>query len=304
MKQQSPHLIHSISEQHRILGLPKPVHPLISVFNFDDIDHIRADKRPPTLLLDLYCISLKRNVTGKVRYGQGYCDFDEGILFCTAPGQVTSNITDDHKPSGWCVVFHPDFIRGHPFCQRIKQYGFFDYTVNEALHLSDQEETLMISVMNMLRHEINSRIDQYSEAVLIAHLYLLLSYTQRFYSRQFITRKPISHDVLIRLETILSDYFASDKTLSEGLPSVSYLAEKMNYSDSYLSDLLKTYTGQNTQQHIHRYVIERAKELLTQTRLSVSEIGLRLGFTFPQSFSRLFKNKTNVTPLQYRQSFN
>ncbi|UHG94082.1 helix-turn-helix domain-containing protein [Spirosoma oryzicola] len=303
MKKQSPQPIHSISEQHRILGLPKPVHPLISVFTFDDMDHTQADKRPQTLVLELFCISLKRNVTGKIRYGQGYCDFDEGILFCTAPGQVTSNITDDHKPSGWCVVFHPDLIRGHALGQRIKQYGFFDYAVHEALHLSDQEETLMLSVMTMLRHELNERMDPYSEAVFMAHLDLLLSYTQRFYGRQFMTRKPISHDVLTRLESVLSDYFSNDKALSEGLPSVSYLAEKMNYSDSYLSDLLKTYTGQNTQQHIHRYVIEKAKSLLTQTSLTVSEIGFQLGFDFPQSFSRLFKNKTKVTPLQYRQSF-
>jgi AraC-like DNA-binding protein len=304
MKKQSPHLVHSISEQHRILGLPKPVHPLISVFSFDEMDHTLADTRMETLILEMYCISLKRNVVGKVRYGQGYCDFDEGILFFTAPGQVTGNITEGHKPSGWCVVFHPDFIRQHPIGQRMKDYGFFDYTVSEALHLSEQEETLMVSVMSMLRDEIFARIDLYSEAVMTAHLDLLLSYAQRFYGRQFMTRKPVNHDVLIRLETVLSNYFASNQTLLQGLPSVSYLASELNFSDSYLSDLLKTYTGLNAQQHIHRYVIEKAKELLTQTNLSVSEIAFRLGFDFPQSFSRLFKSKTNVTPLHYRQSFN
>lgn len=303
MKKQAPYIIHSISEQHRILGLPRPVHPLVSVFDFEEMDHIHADSSKEMLVIDMYCISLKRNVNGKVRYGQGFCDFDEGIMFCTAPGQVTSNISEDHRPSGCCVVFHPDFIRPHPLGRRMKEYGFFDYAVNEALHLSEQEENLVLSVMKMLRDEISGRIDTYSEKVIIAHLELLLSYGQRFYGRQFLTRKPVSSDVLIRLENLLSDYFASGRPVSEGLPTVSYLASELNFSDNYLSDLLKNLTGQNTQQHIQRFAIDRAKELLTQTRLTVSEIGFELGFEFPQSFSRFFKNKTNVTPLGYRRSF-
>ncbi len=303
MKKQGPYIVHAISEQHRILALPAPLHPLVSVFNFEEIDHAHADTSMDTLVLDMYCISLKRNVTGKVRYGQGFCDFDEGIMFCTAPGQVTGNITDDHKPSGWCVVFHPDFIRRHPLSQRMKGYGFFDYAVNEALHLSGQEEELVISMMKMLQNELRERIDVYSENVIIAHLELLLSHAERFYGRQFLTRKPVSSDVLMRLEKRLSDYFQSDQAISDGLPSVAFLAAELNFSVSYLSDLLKNLTGLNTQQHIHRYVIEKAKELLTQTDLTVSEIGFRLGFEFPQSFSRLFKSKMHVTPLQYRQSY-
>ncbi|SEJ49824.1 AraC-type DNA-binding protein [Dyadobacter sp. SG02] len=302
MKKQAPYIVHSISEQHRILALPKPVHPLVSVFNFEEMDHANADTRMQTLVLDMYCVSLKRNVTGKVRYGQGFYDFDEGIMFCTAPGQVTGNITDDHKPSGWCVVFHPDFIRKHPLGQRMKDYGFFDYAVNEALHLSEHEESLVISLMKMLRDEISARIDAYSEDVIVAHIELLLSYAHRFYGRQFITRKPVSSDVLIRFEKVLSDYFNTDRPVLDGLPTVSYLAGALNFSDNYLSDLLKNLTGQNAQQHIHRYVIEKAKELLTQTSLTVSEIGFQLGFEFPQSFSRLFKSKTDLTPLGYRKS--
>lgn len=304
MKKQAPLIIHSISEQHRILGLPRPVHPLVSVFDFEEMDITHADTSKEMLVMDMYCISLKRNVHGKVRYGQGFCDFDEGIMFCTAPGQVTGKISEDHRPSGCCAVFHPDFIRRHPLAQRMKDYGFFDYAVTEALHLSEQEESLVLSVMQMLRDEISGRIDAYSENVIIAHLELLLSYGQRFYGRQFLTRKPVTSDVLTRLEKLLSDYFASERPISEGLPTVSYLAGELHFSDNYLSDLLKSLTGQNTQQHIHRFVIDRGKELLTQTRLTVSEISFQLGFEFPQSFSRLFKSKTNVTPLWYRRSLN
>lgn len=304
MKKQTPYIVTSVSEQHRILGLPRPVHPLVSVFAFEEMDHARADTSMEMLVMNTYCISLKRNVAGKVRYGQGYCDFDEGIMFCTAPGQVTCNISEDHRPKGWCAIFHPDFVLRHPIGQRMKDYGFFDYAVNEALHLSEQEENLVISVMKMLRDEIAGRIDAYSEDVILAHLELLLSYGQRFYGRQFLTRKPVSNDVLMRLEKLLTDYFASDRPGSEGLPTVSYLAGELNFSDNYLSDLLKSLTGQNTQQHIHRFVIDKAKELLTQTSLTVSEIGFQLGFEFPQSFSRLFKSKTNITPLDYRRSLN
>lgn len=304
MKKQLPFPVHSISEQHRILALPKPLHPLVSVFNFEEMDHPNADTSMDMLVLDMYCISLKRNVEGKVRYGQGFCDFNEGIMFCTAPGQVTGNIREDHKPSGWCVVFHPDFIRRHPLGLRIKDYSFFDYAVNEALHLSEQEEELIIKVIKMLQDELGSRIDTFSENVIIANLELLLSHAERFYGRQFITRKPASSDVLMRLENLLSAYFESDQVLSNGLPTVSYLAGELNFSDSYLSDLLKNLTGQNAQQHIHRYVIDKAKGMLTQTDLTVGEIGFRLGFEFPQSFSRLFKSKVNITPLQYRASFN
>lgn len=303
VKKQAPYIIHSISEQHRILGLPRPVHPLVSVFDFDEMDPMYADSSMDMLVMNMYCISLKRNVIGKVRYGQGFCDFDEGIMFCTAPGQVTANVSEDHRPSGCCAVFHPDFIRAHPLSQRMKEYGFFDYAVNEALHLSEQEESLVLSVMKMLRDEISGRPDAYSEDVIIAHLELLLSYGQRFYGRQFFTRKPATSDVLVRLEKLLSDYFASDRPMAEGLPTVSYLAGELNFSDNYLSDLLKSLTGQNTQQHIHRFVIESAKVLLTQTQLSVSEIGFKLGFEFPQSFSRLFKSKTSVTPVKFRASF-
>ncbi|MCF0071077.1 helix-turn-helix transcriptional regulator [Dyadobacter sp. CY261] len=304
MKKQSPSIVRSVSEQHRILGLPRPSHPLVSVFNFEDMNHDHADFGVETLIMDMYCISLKRDVVGKIRYGQGYFDFDEGIMFCTGPGQVVSNISDNHRPSGWCVVFHPDFIRRHPLSLKIKGYGFFGYEVNEALHLSEKEEELIVSVIKMLLHELNSNIDSYSEQVIVAHLELLLSYAERFYNRQFITRKPVNNDVLLKLENLLSAYFNSEKLVEQGLPTVNYIADSLHFSDSYLSDLLKNLTGQNTQQHIHHYVIEKAKELLASTNLSVAEIAFRLGFGFPQSFNKLFKNKTQVTPLQYRQSFN
>lgn len=303
MQKSAPHIIRTVSEQHEVLGLPKPLHPLVAVFEFSQMDRGQADTSRDTLILDLYCISLKRHVKEKIRYGQGYCDFDEGIMFCTAPGQLTGNITDDHKPSGWCVTFHPDFIRSHPLGRRIKDYGFFDYTVNEALHLSQKEEDLVISVIKMLQEELSERTDSYSEEVIVAHLELLLSHARRFYGRQFLTRRPASGDVLQRVDQLLSSYFDTDKAITEGLPSVAYMAREMNVSDSYLSDLLKSLSGLNAQQHIQRYVVDQAKALLTQTTLTVSEIGYQLGFGFPQSFSRLFKRETDVTPVAYRKAF-
>lgn len=303
MKNNHLHIVHSISEQHRILSLPRPDHPLVSVFNFDDMQY-SADERYRNLVLDMYCISIKRNLQAKIRYGQGYYDFDEGVMLFTAPNQVISNIEQDHKPQGWCVVFHPDFIRQYPLGKKIKDYGFFDYSANEALHLSEKEEIMLIDIMQMLQREIKTPIDLFSQDVVVAHLELLLSYSNRFYNRQFITRKDASNNTLAKFETLLSDYFSAPEMPQEGLPSVQYFSEQLNISANYLTDMLKNLTGKNTQQHIRDAVIEKAKELLSTTDLSVAEIAYRFGFEHPQSFNKLFKKKMQVTPLAYRRSFN
>ncbi|MFT3824021.1 MAG: helix-turn-helix transcriptional regulator [Chitinophagaceae bacterium] len=304
MKKESPHIVNSVSEQHRLLSLPKPHHPLVSVFNLKDIDYRYYDKDASPLLLDLYVISLKKNVKGKLKYGQGYYDFDEGVMMFTAPKQIFAGLEVDNQCSGWCVAFHPDLIRRHALGKKIKEYTFFSYAVNEALHLSEKEEESIVSIIALLEQELHSSIDHFSENVIIGYIELLLSYADRFYNRQFITRKVVSHDLLSGTEQILKDYFEKGASQEKGLPTVEFLAQQLNLSAGYLSDMLRSLTGQTAQQHIHNYMIEKAKEILTTTNLSVSEIAYHFGFEYPQSFNKLFKNKTNQTPLQYRQSFN
>jgi len=303
MKNPGRHKVHSISEQHRILSLPSPSHPQVTVFNFDDIRY-STDERHSQLVLDLYCVSLKRDVQGKMLYGQGYYDFDEGVMVFTAPNQVVSNVRQEHRPSGWCVAFHPDFIRQYPLGKKIKGYGFFDYSVNEALHLSEKEEEMVIAIIQMMQREIAQPIDAFSQDVVVAHLELLLSYANRFYNRQFITRKDISSTLLTKFEALLSDYFNQAHTETSGPPAVSYFADQLNITPNYLSDMLRNLTGKGTLQHIQDALIEKAKELLSTTELSVSQIAYHFGFEYPQSFNKLFKKKLNLTPLEYRQSFN
>ena len=302
MKKQTPHIVPSISEQHRMLALPKPFHPLVSVFKLEDLNYEAAPVDQPLLRVDLYCISLKRNVKGKIRYGQGTYDFDEGVMIFTAPNQIVSGISVDNKCDGWNVTFHPDLIRRHPLAKKIKEYGFFSYAVYEALHLSEKEEEAVVSIIQLLDQELRNSIDHYSENVIIGYIELLLSYADRFYNRQFVTRKIVSHDLLVRVEEILTDYFNKDNT--EGLPTVEYLAKQFNLSTGYSSDMLRSLTGLTAQQHIHEKMIEKAKEMLTTTSMSVGEIAYHFGFEYPQSFNKLFKNKTKQSPLQYRQAFN
>jgi AraC-like DNA-binding protein len=192
----------------------------------------------------------------------------------------------------------------YPLAKTIKQYGFFSYSANEALHLSDTEKATIISVFQLIEEELKSRIDDFSQDVVVAQIELLLNYANRFYKRQFITRKAISNDLLEKLEETLGEYFDNEQSLSKGIPTVQYLSEKLNISPSYLSDMLRSLTGLNAQQHIHNKLIEKAKEKLSITSLSVSEIAYELGFEHPQSFSKLFKTKTNLSPLEFRRSFN
>lgn len=299
-----PCIINSISELHRILGLPKPEHPLVSVINFDDIKY-SADESLTSVIYNFYSICIKKDFKGKVKYGQQYYDFDEGVMTFFSPGQVISTeITDDMALSGWWLVIHPDFIRSYPLSKNIKDYGYFSYAVNEALHLSEKEEAMIASIMQNIDQEYRSVTDTYSQDVIISHLELLLNYSNRFYNRQFITRKQAGSNLLNHVEELCADYFTSNRVQESGLLTVQYLADKLNISPNYLSDMLRTLTGQTTQQHIHNKLIEKAKEILTTTSLSVSEIAYQLGFEYPQSFSKLFKHKTTVSPLAFRHSFN
>ncbi len=305
MASTQPYRIKTISEYHQAMGLPKPEHPLITVIDFEAIKRLPANK-PLSLIFDFYSISLKKNFSAKMKYGQQQYDFDEGIMFFMSPGQVfgiETNNNETIKHSGWMLLVHPDFFWNTPLAKAIKKYEYFSYSVHEALFLSDKEETMIINIMQNMQQEYHTNIDKFSQDIIIAQLEVLLNYSERFYHRQFITRKITNHQILDRLEDILTDYF-NDDLVKKGLPTVQYIAETLNVSPIYLSSLLKVLTGQSTQHHIHDKLIEKAKEKLSTTDLSVSEIAYELGFEHPQSFSKLFKIKTNLSPLEFRQSFN
>jgi AraC family transcriptional regulator, transcriptional activator of pobA len=306
MANKQVHRIKTISEYHKVMGLPKPAHPLISVVNFETIKHLPS-KGAFSFIFDFYSISLKRNFKAKMKYGQQESDFDEGILFFMSPGQVfgiEAAKGERLKHTGWLLLVHPDFLWHTFLAKNIKQYDFFDYSVNEALFVSEKEERMVEGIFQNIEQEYDSNIDKFSQNVIIAQLELLLTYSDRFYHRQFLTRKITNHQILNRLENLLADYFNSDNLIKKGLPSVQYIANTLNVSSNYLSGLLKTVTGQSTQQHIHDKLIEKAKEKLSTTDLSISEIAYQLGFEHQQSFSKLFKVKTNFSPLAFRQSFN
>jgi len=301
-----PLRIKTISEFHRLRGLPNPEHPLISVVNVAELKS-GDDEGPANYIFDYYSISLKRNCIGKFKYGQQQYDFDEGVMFFIAPNQVFGvdhRKNQTSKQSGWMLLIHPDFLWNTPLAKTIKQCEYFDYSVHEALFLSAKEESIIAGIMENIQQEYHSNIDKFSQSVIIAQIELLLTYSERFYQRQFITRKISNHKILDRLEEMLNEYFNSDNLIKNGLPTVQHIAETLNVSPNYLSGLLKTLTGQSTQQHIHDTLIEKAKEKLSTTDLSVSEIAYELGFEHPQSFSKLFKTKTNFSPLEFRQSFN
>ena len=306
MASTQPHRIKTISEYHQVMGLPKPEHPLISVINFESIKHLPYNESI-SLVFNFYSISLKRDFNAKMKYGQQEYDFDEGIMFFISPGQVFGIEIDKGsalKHSGWLLLIHPDFLWNKPLAKTIKQYEYFSYSVHEALFISEKEEATITGMMQNMEQEYRSNIDKFSQNIIIAQLELLLTYAERFYQRQFITRKIANHKLLNRLEDVLTAYFNSDALAKKGLPSVTYIAETLNVSPGYLSGSLKILTGQSTQHHIHDKLMEKAKEKLSTTGLSVSEIAYELGFEHPQSFSKLFKIKTSVSPLEFRASFN
>ncbi len=297
-----PQRFNSLSDFHRVLGLPKPLHPMISFIDIKDIK-IEPNILSGLLILNFYKVAYKTNVSGRAKYGQNYYDFGEGGMVFSAPNQIFES-PDDNVNSGYILLFHPDFLLSYPLAKKIKQHGFFSYAVNEALHLSDQEKETIMSIFKIIDNELKSRIDDFSHDVIISQVELLLNYCNRFYKRQFITRKAVNNNLLQKLEIMLDDYFAGEKLLMQGIPTVRFLSEHLNLSPSYLSDMLRSLTGQNAQQHIHNKLIEKAKEKLSTTSLSISEVAYQLGFEHSQSFSNLFKKKTNVSPLEFRQSFN
>lgn len=295
--------IKSISQFHRLLSLPEPLHPLVSVINLDSCIFLDDDIWKG-FVNRFYCVALKREATGKIRYGQQHYDYDKGVLSFTAPNQVQYlDLQNTECGSGYLLIFHPDFLLKHPLATAINNYGFFSYTVNEALHLSAEEEENLMTILDKINKEC-VHIDRHTQEIIISQIELLLNYSNRFYERQFITRKNNNHQLLAKFEQLLHEYFDNKNPEAQGLLTVQHIAGLMNLSPNYLSDLLRVHTGQNTQQHIHEKLIEKAKEQLATSALSVSEIAYALGFEHAQSFSALFKKKTNLSPLEFRQAFN
>jgi AraC family transcriptional regulator, transcriptional activator of pobA len=292
----------SLTDFHRVFGLSKPLHPMVSFIDIKELQKLPEDF-PKSMALNFYKISYKTGLCGQAKYGQNYYDFGEGGLVFTAPNQIFES-PGGNMNSGYLLLIHPDFFLSYPLAKKVKEYGFFSYTANEALHLSDKEKETILSIFKIIDDELKSRIDDFSQDVMITQIELLLNYSNRFYKRQFITRKAVNSDLLQKLEETLDDYFNNNKSLTQGIPTVQFLSEKLNVSPSYLSDMLRSHTGQNTQHHIHNKLVEKAKEKLSTTNLSVSEIAYELGFEHPQSFSRLFKSKSGVSPLEFRASFN
>jgi len=297
-----PLIFNSISALHQSLGLPKPLHPLVSLVDNTNIA-IEKEQLPSSFLLNFYKISYKTGLSGKIRYGQNYYDFDEGGMVFTSPNQLLAT-EDDTEYKGYTLLVHPDFISNYPLGKNIKNFGCFSYAANEALHLSEKEKLIILNIFKNIEDELHSSIDDFSQDVIIAQIELILNYSNRFYKRQFITRKSANNDLPAKIETLLNDYFNKETALMKGLPTVQYIADELHVSPHYLGDMLRTLTGQNAQQHIHNKLIEKAKEILSISNLSVAEIAYQLGFEHPQSFNKLFKRKTNLSPLQFRQSFN
>ena len=296
-----------VGDYHKLANISAPEHPLISLVNYSDIQY-------PTEITNLkwkqdyYTIGLKRNVPHKFFYGQQEYDFDEGIMTFIAPGQIMSlgnnpNVKSK-KPEGFLLLIHPDFLWNSSLASLIKNYDFFGYTVNEALFLSEKEEKMMLAILKNIEREYQSNIDKFSQKIIISQLELLLNYAERFYERQFITRKITNHKVLHQLEEVLNDYFSKESLINQGLPTVQMVSDELHLSSNYLSSVLKSLTGQSTQQHIHDKIIEKAKIQLSNSELSISEIAYGLGFEYPASFTKLFKSKTDLSPLKFRNLYN
>lgn len=298
----SEQIIHidSISQLHEMLGFEKPKHPLISIVDVSKIE-IPASFVGIKTIWKLYTIALKDKSCG-VQYGRNSYDFDEGVLIFTAPDQVQTAIRPQKidEVQGWMIFFHPDLIRNTALGKSIDNYHFFSYDVYEALHLSDAEQKTLNDCIELIKGEIADRIDNHSQTVISNSLELVLNLSQRYYERQFNTRSAENSDLVSKFQLLLKDYYESGKLREEGTPAIEYFSDKIHLSPNYLSDLLKKETGVNTKDHINNFIIEKAKNRLLGSDESISGIAYDLGFNYPHYFARLFKNKTGMTPQEYR----
>ncbi|WP_039866038.1 AraC family transcriptional regulator [Pedobacter sp. BAL39] len=300
MKKQ-PVIFNSLSQLHKAMGQPAPTHPLISIMNYGEA-HFDPKDFEQGIILNFFKISFKTAFSGKIRYGQGHYDFEEGGMSFIAPGQVLRMQDEEADYSGMTLHIHPDFLRSYQLGKSIKHYGFFSYSAAEALYLSEKEKKTILSIYQFIYDELQERIDKFSQDVIISQIEMLLNYSNRFYNRQFITRKVVNSDILANLETLLDNYYNNEESLISGLPSVNAVADQLQLTPRYLSDLLRSLVGLNTQQIIHEKVIEKAKEYLAKDELTVAEVAYHLGFEHPQSFNKLFKSKTSLSPLDYKKT--
>jgi AraC-like DNA-binding protein len=294
--------IETITEVFSFFGTGKPKHPLVSLVKHDDIVP-RKSLVGESVVIDLYQVTFKMCSDGSFGYGRNSYDFQEGTMIFTRPGQVIT--MHDWEPEqtngGWTLMFHPDLLRKSELGRNIDNYTFFSYDVNEALHLSDDEKKTLLDIANKIETEYSLNIDKHSQKLIISNIELMLDYCMRYYDRQFYTRENINRDIVTKFETLLKDYYDNGKATESGLPTVKYCGEELNMSSNYLSDLLKKITGRNAQEHIHYFVIEKAKNLLLSVNDTVSSIAYDLGFEYPQHFSKIFKKKTGMSPAEYRR---
>jgi len=287
------------------LELPRPEHPMLSVFSAIGDGFLPCPKESsPPITNDCYTISFKKIVKGDLNYGRTKYDFTNGALFFIVPKQVLqwdSSVVFEQK--GFSINFHEDFLKGSELAQQIKKYGFFSYSVNEALHLSPKEEKLLESIVENIELEYHNNQDEFSKDIIISQLSTLLKYANRFYERQFLNRKELSNDMLARFNRQLGAYFESGQLQEKGIPSIEQLADKMSVSQRYLSDTLKNETGKTTTEHLQLYLIDEAKNILLKPNKSISEVAYELGFEYPQYFSRLFKKKEGLSPSEYREKY-
>lgn len=296
--------INSVNDYHSLLRLEKPEHPLMSIVNFSKAEYtnLASDMK---LVMNLYCITIKQGADCVIRYGPLHYDFDEGVMLFIKPGQVISvQSASEQMKEGYMLLIHPDFFESFPLGLKIKRYGFFEYAIHEALFLSDREKIHISAIMAGIEREYHTNIDIFSQEAIVAFIDLLLVYANRYFNRQFITRKIKNDQLLVQVEKLLDEYYTEDRVIKNGLPTVQYLSTKLNMSCNYLSDTLRVTSGKSAQSHIQDKILEEAKILLSTSQLSVSEIAYQLGFERPQSLNRLFKRKTAISPLEYRASFN
>ncbi len=273
------------------------LHPLVTVLDQSKSKPVY----PARFVSGLYIVFLKEVKCGELKYGRSHYDYQEGTLVFIAPGQVYGvNDVQPVQPKGWALAFHPDLIRGTTIGRHIKNYNFFSYDVNEALHLSERERQIVIECFNKIQYELEHAIDKHSKTLIVSNIELFLNYCVRFYDRQFITRDNVHKDILVRFEELLDDYFQSGKPQTLGLPSVAYCAEQLSLSANYFGDLIKKETGKSAQEYIQGKLIDVAKEKVFDTGKSISEIAYEIGFKYPAHFTRLFKQRVGQSPNEYR----
>lgn len=289
--------INTVAEYNKQVGV-ETLHPLVSVVDFEKVEPFCYFRTQ----LGVYAVFLKDSMCGNMTYGCSTYDYEEGTLIFLAPGQVygIEDKTEKRRGVGKALIFHPDLIHGTSLGKNMKEYSFFSYEVNEALHLSTRERAIIDDCLEKISFELEHAIDKHSKTLIVTYIELFLNYCKRFYDRQFITRNKVNVDILARFEKVLDDYFASELLLDHGTPTVSYCAEKLFISPNYLGDLLKRETGKSAQEHIQFKLINIAKEKIVDDEKSISEIAYELGFKYPQHFTRMFKKETGYTPNEYR----